>query len=323
MGGTVLTAMVAILATLLALPAKSALDLTFYGTLGVSMASVSGSNAPAEPANSLGRSHPELWDATRSRVGLKADYDFGLGWRARGQFEQTLRVRSGDDAHAGISFPPGSPFDAIALVQFSHYSYGKLQVGRRSNIASDLALDSQAWGGETLAGDPASALLSNKAIQRTATVTYESPVAYHLTAGLQVLQPFDGKYIAATLSCDCWGKSLLIGWTRNSSGDRVVPIGLIWPFGPWRALASATFGETDGHKGRYGSVALTRAWKAGEWRIGFTQYRVVDDTRVRKASIGFHQALTPQWVGYVDAVKVQLGQGAERKGMDVGLKYSF
>lgn len=304
-------------------PALAQMHIDIYGRLDASIAVVKGDPMSSEPLDR--NTFHGMWNASRSRIGIKTTEDLGLGLKVRAVIEHSLSLRGDTYIIDPDTGQPATFADALAYVEVSHYAWGRFQVGRGPNIVRELAITSAAWGGDTLAGDPFASILSfqERLAPRRKAISYESPMFGNLTLEAQAIVGKDNWQFATTATFAAGSRSLMLGWWRGENGDWLVPIAVGWPLGLWQVSAVGSTGRSQGRNGSYAAVSFTRPWRAAEWRLGVARYQVQNDPITHKASFGFHKAFAPRLVGYLDVVGARDRAGRRRSGADVGVKLTF
>jgi len=318
-------------ATLVANVAHAQSSLDIYGRLDVGLVTpskrVDSHNQTVTPEPLL------LTSGSRNRVGLRATYDSADAWRMRLTLEQSLLGLNGeklfDDAYwRNLKFA-----DAVAMGTVSHYAWGRLDVGRRTDVAKDGADASHPWGSETVGSDRCASILRwpcPSHLDRPTGITVETPwIQERLKLFGQATRFDEEKVFAARAVYSDGARRVDVAFRRSSTGAWLMPVGLIEPVGAWRLHLLATVGRLRDSEsgtplqGNYLFVGATRGWRGGEVRIGAGRYRLKPADDHSHWSVGYHVPLRPDLVVYTDAALHNGREGTSGGQIDVGFKLTI
>lgn len=268
-----------------------------------------------------------LTSGSRNRVGLRGLHEAGGARRVRLTLEQSLFGQPGQPYLYAGPWRNVRPFDAVALVSISHYAYGRLDIGRRTDVVTDVPASVHPWAGETIASDNCASSLNwpcPSRLNRPIGLTYESPSYDERWTWSGQLAARKGKGALSTRLVYAAGGRRFDGGLRLIDKDNwLLPLGWVEPVGTGRLHALWTTGRTNGVHADYGFIGATRGWRGGELRLGAGWYRMGPLRKHAHWSAGLHSPVQADLIVYSNLAWHRDREGNRGAQVDLGVKATF
>lgn len=268
-----------------------------------------------------------ITSGSRNRIGIVASHEGAGSWRSRLTLEQSLFGQNGRPFANEEAWRAMRPFDALAVLTVSHYAFGRFDVGRRTDVARDVAVTVHPWGGDTVAGDNCASILAwpcPPMLKRAFGVAYESPSFSERWTHSGQLYTLNGQATVAARTVYAAGaRRVDVGVSLTDRSNWLLPMGWVEPVGPWRLHGLWTTGRRQGQAGDYVFAGATHPWRGGEFRLGVGRYRTDRARDHVQWSAGLHYPVRGDVIVYGDLALLRARARSEHAQMDLGVKFRF